>query len=109
MLRGAATHFGLDWRRFRVARTAPHVIDTVFLTSGVWLAWTLGVSPLDQSWLAAKIGGLLAYIGLGFVALRFGRTPLARGSAFITAIAVFGYIVGVAVARSPVSWIELFR
>jgi uncharacterized membrane protein SirB2 len=107
MARGFATLLGIDWRRVRIARVAPHVIDTVFLASGVWLAWSLGVSPVQEPWLAAKIGGLLVYIGLGLVALRLGRTAATRGGAFAAAILVFAYIVGVAMTRSPASWVSL--
>jgi hypothetical protein len=32
------------------------------------------MNPLDQPWLLAKIIGLLAYIGLGTVALKRGKT-----------------------------------
>ena len=48
----------------RWVKVAPHVVDTVLLASAIVLVWELG--GLDtirtQSWLAAKIVGLLAYI-----------------------------------------------
>jgi len=45
--------------------------------------------------------GLLAYIGLGLVAFRFGPTPSIRLTAWGAALAVAGYIVSVAVLKDP--------
>ena len=57
----------------RWARTLPHINDTVLLAAAIALAvWSQQV-PWAQAWLAAKIGGLLAYIGLGMLALKPGR------------------------------------
>lgn len=89
------------WIRHGAARTLPHVIDTVLIVSAIWLAWMLRLSPTDAPWLAAKIGGLLAYIALGMVALRFGRTKSIRATAWIAAMLMFGYIVSVALTKDP--------
>jgi uncharacterized membrane protein SirB2 len=51
-------------------------------------------------WLAAKIAGLVVYIGLGMVALRHGRTQRVRTVAFGGALMVYGYIVSVALNKS---------
>ena len=45
--------------------------------------------------------GLVAYVVLGSIALKRGRTEAARGIAFVAALAVFGYIVSVAITKSP--------
>ncbi len=83
----------------RLVRVAPHVVDTALLASALWLAWFLGASPLEQPWLAAKIAALFAYIGLGMVALRRGRSKGVRAAAFVAALAVALYIVAVAYSR----------
>ena len=59
--------------------------------------------PLSPAtpWLAAKLVALLAYIGLGALALRPGRSKGARAAAWLAALAVFAYIAAVAVTRSP--------
>ncbi len=96
------------WIRQRVARTLPHVVDTVLIVSAIWLAWLLRVSPTNAPWLAAKIAGLLVYIALGMVALRFGRTKATRAAAWCAALLTFGYIVSVALtkdARGFVAWL----
>ena len=56
-------------------------------------------SPGSQPWLAAKLCALVAYIVLGTIALKRGKTPAVRGAAFALAVLVFGYIVAVAVTK----------
>lgn len=87
-------------------RVTPHVIDTVFLLSGIAMLVMLSLNPLTQSWLMAKFAGLFAYIVLGMIALRRGPTPASRQLAFFGALAVYAYIVGVAMTHSPLSWIS---
>lgn len=88
----------------RWVRIVPHVVDTVFLVSGIALALRLQQYPFVDRWLTAKVLGLIAYIVLGSVALKRGRTPGIRAAAFVAALATFAYIVGVARSRSPWSW-----
>ena len=49
--------------------------------------------------LTAKLLGLLAYIGLGLVALRLGRTKSIRIGAWLLAQLVLVYVVAVAITR----------
>jgi len=90
--------------RQRWMRTWPHVIDTLLLVSGLWMAINLHLHPGNSPWLGAKLIALLVYIGLGFVALRLGKTRRIRVLAFVAAIACFGYIVLVAMMRSVIPW-----
>lgn len=85
----------------RWMRIVPHIVDTIFLASAVTLAVQLGFTPENSPWLTAKIVGLIVYIGLGFVALRFGKTKRIRITAWLAALLVFAYIVAVAVKMSP--------
>lgn len=80
-------------------KVVPHVIDTVLLTSAILLAITIAQYPGVHGWLTAKVIGLLAYIGLGTVALKRGPTRRVRIAAWICALLVFGYIVSVAVTH----------
>lgn len=84
------------------ARVLPHVVDTLLLTSAIALAWQSSQYPFVQGWLTAKLLGLIAYIGLGTMALKRGRTPAIRARFFAAALLVFGYIVAVAVTKTPV-------
>lgn len=85
----------------RWMRTWPHLIDTLLLASGIGLAYTLRLNPLEHPWLAVKLMTLVGYIWLGFVALRLGRTKRSRTVALAAALACFAYMVGVAVTKSP--------
>lgn len=102
--RGLGMLAGARWVHGRLARVAPHIVDTTLLVSAVALAWTLRVSPLTDAWLAAKLIGLLAYVGLGLVALRFGRTRAVRATAWAGALLAFAYIVSVALTKDPRGW-----
>jgi uncharacterized membrane protein SirB2 len=99
--RGAGIWAGAAWVRARMAKTLPHVVDTVLIGSAIWLAVILGVSPANAPWITAKIAGLFAYIALAMVAFRFGRTPAIRGGAFALALVTFAYIVSVAITKEP--------
>ena len=88
----------------RWVRIVPHVVDTVFLGSGIALALRLQQYPFVQPWLTAKVFGLVGYIILGSLAIKAGRSRAVRAGAFVAALAVFAYIVGVARARHPLSW-----
>lgn len=88
--------------RQRWVKILPHIIDTVLLTSAVFLAMVIQQNPLQDSWLTAKVAGLLLYIALGMVAIRFGKTRRTKIIAWVAAQCVFIYIVLVAVTKSPV-------
>lgn len=78
---------------------APHVVDTVLLGSALTMVVWSGQYPFVQGWLTAKVLALVAYILLGAVALKRGRTKAVRTTAFIAALLVFAYIVKVALTR----------
>jgi len=88
----------------RWMRTWPHLVDTLLLVSGLWMAINLHLHPGNSPWLGAKLIALLVYIALGFVALRLGKTRRIRIGAFIGAIACFGYILMAATSRSVLPW-----
>jgi uncharacterized membrane protein SirB2 len=100
-VRGAWMLRAPDRLRVGWVRVVPHVVDTLLLASAVALAFLLRIDPLAHGWLAAKITGLCAYIVLGTVALKRGRTRGTRTAAFAAALAVYAYIVTVAITKSP--------
>ena len=89
------------------AKIAPHILDTVFLLAGLGLLWLLRLNPLAQPWLLAKFAGLFAYVLLGMLAIRRGPTRRIRTIAFVSAMTAFAYVVGVAIAKSPLSWLAM--
>ena len=104
LLRGYWLITGSVLFRNRVTRVAPHIVDTLFLATAIWMVAELRFTPLQQPWLQAKLVGLLAYILLGMTAFRFSRTVEIRLAAFIGAIVSFVYVVGAALSKSPASW-----
>jgi len=90
--------------RVRWVRVLPHVVDTGLLASAVAMAIMIRQYPLVAGWLTAKVLALFCYIGLGMIALRFGRTRGERLLAWLAAQAVFFYIIAVAVTRQPLPW-----
>jgi len=108
MLRGYWMMTESDRLQLRITRIAPHIIDTIFLLSGIALIFMLHLNAFTQPWLLAKFAGLVVYIVLGIIALKRGATRQIRVVAFVAALATFGYIVGVATAKSPASWLSLF-
>ncbi|MDH3430190.1 MAG: SirB2 family protein [Gammaproteobacteria bacterium] len=105
LLRGFWVMSGSRLYQNRASRIVPHVIDALFLATGIGLVVTLDLAWMQQPWLLAKFTALFFYIGLGMVAFRFGRTPEIKAVAFVAAVAAFAYIVGVALSKSPLSWI----
>jgi len=103
--RGLGVLADASWVRARAAKTLPHIVDSVLLLSALWLAWMLRLNPAGAPWLLAKIIGLVAYIGLGMLALKPGRPLLQRALAWLAALAVFGYIVSVALTKNPLGFI----
>lgn len=89
----------------RLTRVLPHVIDTLLLGSAIGMLVLWQSSPLQLPWLIAKIGGLLLYIGLGMVALRFGKTRQQRVIAFALALLTAAYILAVAYSKSPLGFL----
>ncbi|KFC71859.1 SirB2 family protein [Massilia sp. LC238] len=85
----------------RWARIVPHIVDTLLLASAIGLAVVSHQYPGQMPWLTAKVVGLVAYIVLGTIALKRGRTQGLRTAAFVGALACFAYIVAVAVTKNP--------
>jgi uncharacterized membrane protein SirB2 len=98
--RGAMQMSGIDWRRWRWLRVAPHVNDTLLLAAAIAMAVMSAQYPLVQPWLTAKVLALCCYVLLGRIALRPGASQLRSRVAFVAALTSVGYIVSVAVTRS---------
>jgi len=92
----------------RWVKISPQIVDTVLLTSAIVLAVQLRLSPMAQPWLMAKIIALLAYISVGLVALRFGRSKRVRLFAWLLGLLIFLYIVSVALSKSVTGWLVVF-
>lgn len=85
----------------RWIKIAPHIVDTLLLASALVMVFMTAQYPFVQNWLTAKVIGLVLYIVLGTIALKRGKTKAVRTGAFIAALAVFAYIVSVAITKQP--------
>ena len=99
-LRGGLQLAGIDWRRWRLLRIAPHLVDTLLLSAAIWLATLLQQIPFVHGWITAKVLALVAYILLGRLALKVGQPPLRAALAFGGALLCVAYIVCVAITHS---------
>ena len=82
-------------------RYLSYTIDTTLLTAALMLATILHQAPFVNAWLTVKVLLLVVYIVLGTIALKRGKRYAVRATAYVAALCVFGFIVSVAVTRSP--------
>ena len=100
-LRGAALLAGQGWPMQRPWRLLSYAIDSLLLAAALLLWAMLRIDPLAQPWLATKLALLVAYIVLGSLALKRGRTPRARRAAYVVALATYAFMATVARAHHP--------
>jgi uncharacterized membrane protein SirB2 len=106
-VRGMESLRGAQWTQGRIAKTLPHIVDTVLLFSALMLAGMLHLNPAHSPWLMAKILGLLVYIGLGVVALRARLAWKTRATAWVLALMVLFWIASVAILKTPWGFLAL--
>lgn len=93
------------WLRKTWVKVVPHIIDATLLISAILLAIQIQQYPLVQAWLTAKVLALIAYIVVGAIGLKYGKTRKIRIAAWLGAIAIFLYIVLVALTRQVLPFI----
>ncbi len=81
----------------------PHVNDTLLLASGIALSSITGFIPFTAAapWLTMKITCVLAYIALGFFALKLAKNNMLRIFAFLGALGWLGLAGKIAVTKTP--------
>lgn len=104
-LRGIWMLLDSDKLQKRWVKIVPHIIDTLLLVSAIGLMFQISQYPFADSWLTAKLLGLVAYIVLGTIALKRGKTKGTRVIALVAAFGVIAYIVGVAIRHNALSWL----
>lgn len=104
-VRGLAALRGARWVQGRLAKTLPHIVDTVLLLSALGLAGMARLNPANTPWVMAKIIGLVLYIALGVVALRPRFSTPVRAAAWLAALLVLGWIASVAVTKNPMGFL----
>jgi uncharacterized membrane protein SirB2 len=100
-LRGALMLAESPWQRNLVLRYLPHAVDTVLLTSALMLTTIIHQYPFVNGWLTMKVLLLVAYVVLGSIALKRGRTKRIRMAALSGALLSVAFLVSVARAHHP--------
>lgn len=109
VIRGCWSIQGSALLQRRWVKIAPHIIDTLLLTTAVLLMIILHQHPGNQDWITAKLIALVFYVGFGTLAIKRAPTPVSKTIFFALAIATFGYIVGVAITHHPASWLQMIQ
>jgi len=99
--RGLGVLAGQSWALAGWARGLAPAIDTLLLLAGGTLWWLLQLNPVRDHWLLAKLVLLVVYIVLGTLALKRAPTRTAKALSYVTALAVVGFMVGIALAHHP--------
>jgi len=79
-------------------KIGPHVVNSLLLLTGFALVVQGSWLSAEYGWIVAKLVALVAYVGLGIVAIK-SQGEL-RWKAFAGALACFVYIAAVAVTKS---------
>ena len=108
MLRGLWMLSGSPMLNKKWVKVVPHIVDTVLLSSALFLVYLLGLSIVENNWLLVKIAALIVYILLGSVALKRGKTKKIRILAFTFAVITFYYMISVALTKSTTGFMVLF-
>lgn len=107
-LRGTSVLAGMRWPMAASVRYVSHSIDTVLLTAAMMLLTILPGELFANGWLAVKVTLIVAYIVLGVLALRPGRTRTVRAGLFGLAVLTYVQIYFIARAHHPLGAIHLF-
>ena len=102
VIRFGLFYFAPHWRRNKLLKIVPHIIDTLLLVFAIMLCIQISQYPLTHHWLTAKVLALLAYIGFGVAAIKRASRAAVAG-----AVLSFGYMLGVAKTKSVLSWLVL--
>lgn len=109
-LRGLGMLAGSSLGMRAPVRYLSYTIDTVLLTSALMLATALQLAPfVNSAWLSAKVLLLLVYVVLGSLALKRAPTPRLRALCFAAALAVYGFIISIALTHNPWGVLSLWR
>jgi len=105
IIRGLSQFSHYQWFRKRWARRVSQYNDTVLLFSGIGMAVMIGQYPFVNSWLTAKLLLLIAYIILGMLAFHWLHSQKQKMIAWLAALLIYSYIVGIAVNKNP-AWVQ---
>lgn len=100
-IRGALKLKNPEILQNKLVRVLPHVVDTFLLVSAITLVVMSGMYPWLVGWVGVKLIALIAYILAGSIFMRAQQKSLAQYSWFAVSLLLAGYIVLVALSKSP--------
>ena len=101
LLRGVAHNLlNASWAMAWPIRALSYTIDATLLTAALMLMTIVRQYPFVDNWLTMKVMLVLVYIYLGYMAL-WGATERARWAGLGGAALVYGFILSIATAHSP--------
>ncbi|MGY0620101.1 SirB2 family protein [Lysobacter sp. A378] len=100
-LRGAGVLAGMRWPHWLVVRWTSYTVDTALLTAALMLLTILPGALFANGWLTAKLLLLVVYIVLGVMAIKRGRTRMAKAGFYVAALLTFAMVYSIARAHSP--------
>ncbi len=83
----------------KLSKILPHIIDTILLAAAIYLVITLQAYPFEVNWITAKVFLLVAYIIVGTIALKRGKTKNIRIVAFIISLLIILSIFAIAAIK----------
>ena len=104
-LRGLFALAGARWSHAAPVRYLSYGIDTTLLTAALMLVSILPGAMFANGWLAAKLVLVVAYVVLGVLAMKRGRTRGIRAGCYIGALLAFASIYGIARMHHPLGWL----
>jgi uncharacterized membrane protein SirB2 len=108
LVRGLLVQSGRqEWALAALPRYLSYTVDTALLTAALMLLTILPSSMFANGWLALKLALLPVYIGLGWLALRRGKTGRQRFAFFAGALLAYGCMFTIARAHDPLGPLRL--
>lgn len=86
-------------------KIVPHVIDTLLLASALTLCVILVQYPFFNGWLTEKVVGVVCYITMGFVTLKWASTTATRWLGFVGAMASIVITAKIAVMKQGILFV----
>jgi uncharacterized membrane protein SirB2 len=80
----------------KLTKILPHIIDTTLLASAIYL---FQAYSFEVNWIVAKMALLVAYIVVGTIAIKRGKTKTTRVIAFVVSIAIILSIFAIAAIK----------
>lgn len=100
-LMGILVHAGMRWGAAAPLHWLAYALDTILLTAALMLMTIVQQYPLADAWLTVKILLLTAYAALRHFAFQPGLARRRQIACWLSALAIFGYIVSVARRHDP--------